>query len=35
MMHMAPGDIADTISQTMGGADQEILDEIKKLITNK
>tara|TARA_Y100000746_G_scaffold218479_1_gene215071 strand:+ start:877 stop:1821 length:945 start_codon:yes stop_codon:yes gene_type:complete len=29
MMHMAPGDIADTISQTMGGADQEILDEIR------
>ena len=28
-MHMAPGDIADTISQTMGGADQEILDEIR------
>ena len=28
-MHMAPGDIADTISQTMGGADQEILYEIR------
>ena len=29
MMHMAPGDVADTISQSMGGADQEILDQIR------
>jgi peptide/nickel transport system permease protein len=29
LMHMAPGDVADTISQSMGGADQEILDEIR------
>ena len=28
LMHLAPGDVADTISQSMGGADQEILDEI-------
>ena len=28
-MHLAPGDVADTISQSMGGADQEILDEIR------
>ena len=24
MMHLAPGDIADSIAQTMGGADEEI-----------
>ncbi len=30
MMHLAPGDVADTISQSMGGADQEILDQIRK-----
>jgi peptide/nickel transport system permease protein len=29
MMHLAPGDVADTISQSMGGADQEILDQIR------
>ncbi|MGB7317039.1 MAG: ABC transporter permease, partial [Planktotalea sp.] len=29
MMHMAPGDVADTISQSMGGADQEVLDRIR------
>ena len=29
MMHMAPGDVADTISQSMGGADKEILDRIR------
>ncbi|MCP4070385.1 MAG: ABC transporter permease [Hyphomicrobiales bacterium] len=29
-MHLAPGDVADTISQSMGGADQEILDEIRR-----
>ncbi len=28
-MHLAPGDVADTISQSMGGADQEILDKIR------
>ncbi len=30
LMHMAPGDVADTISQSMGGADQEILDAIRR-----
>jgi len=30
MMHMAPGDVADTIAQSMGGADAEILDQIRK-----
>lgn len=30
LMHMAPGDVADTISQSMGGADQEILDDIRR-----
>ena len=29
LMHLSPGDVADTISQSMGGADQEILDEIR------
>ena len=29
LMHLAPGDVADTISQSMGGADQEILYEIR------
>lgn len=29
MMHLAPGDVADTISQSMGGADQEVLDQIR------
>ncbi len=29
MMHLAPGDVADTISQSMGGADEEILDQIR------
>jgi peptide/nickel transport system permease protein len=29
MMHLAPGDVADTISQSMGGADQKILDQIR------
>lgn len=29
MMHLAPGDVADTISQSMGGADQEILNQIR------
>jgi len=29
MMHLAPGDIADTISQSMGGADEEILNQIR------
>ena len=29
MMHLAPGDVADTISQSMGGADKEILDQIR------
>ena len=30
LMHLAPGDVADTISQSMGGADQEVLDAIRK-----
>ena len=29
MMHLAPGDVADTISQSMGGADQGLLDQIR------
>jgi peptide/nickel transport system permease protein len=29
LMHLAPGDVADTISHSMGGADQEILDKIR------
>ena len=29
LMHMAPGDVADTISQSMGGADAELLAEIR------
>lgn len=30
MMHLAPGDVADTIAQSMGGADEEILDRIRE-----
>ena len=30
LIHLAPGDVADTIAQSMGGADAEILDEIRK-----
>ncbi len=29
MIHMAPGDVADTIAQSMGGADPEILENIR------
>lgn len=29
LMHLAPGDVADTISQSMGGADSELLDQIR------
>jgi len=29
-MHLAPGDVADTISQSMGGADKELLDQIRR-----
>lgn len=29
MMHLAPGDVADTISQSMGGADEEVLNQIR------
>ncbi|MBC6442143.1 MAG: ABC transporter permease [Rhodobacteraceae bacterium] len=29
MMHLAPGDVADTIAQANGGADAEILDRIR------
>ncbi len=30
MMHLAPGDVADTISQSMGGADAETMDQIRR-----
>lgn len=30
MMHLAPGDVADTISQSMGGADEEVLNQIRE-----
>ncbi len=30
LMHLAPGDVADTISQSMGGADKELLDQIRR-----
>ena len=30
LMHLAPGDVADTISQSMGGADEELLIEIRR-----
>ena len=30
MMHLAPGDIADTIAQASGGADAEIMAQIRK-----
>lgn len=29
MMHLAPGDVADTIAQSMGGADAEVLEQIR------
>ncbi len=29
LMHLAPGDVADTISQSMGGADEELLEQIR------
>lgn len=29
MMHLAPGDVADTIAQSMGGADAEVLAQIR------
>lgn len=29
MMHLAPGDVADTIAQSMGGADPEVLAQIR------
>lgn len=29
LIHLAPGDVADTIAQSMGGADEEILDRIR------
>ena len=28
MLHLAPGDIADTIAQTMGGADEQDMAEL-------
>ena len=30
MMHLAPGDVADTIAQSMGGADAEVLERIRQ-----
>jgi peptide/nickel transport system permease protein len=30
MMHLAPGDVADTIAQASGGADAEVLEAIRK-----
>ncbi len=30
MMHLAPGDIADTIAIDAGGADEEMMDAIRK-----
>lgn len=30
MLHLAPGDIADTIAQASGGADAEMLEQIRK-----
>ena len=30
LIHLAPGDVVDTISQSMGGADAEVLAEIRK-----
>lgn len=29
MLHLAPGDVADTIAQSMGGADETILNQIR------
>ena len=29
LIHLAPGDVADTISQSMGGADEDILTQIR------
>ena len=29
MLHLAPGDVADTIAQSMGGADAEVLEQIR------
>ena len=29
MLHLAPGDVADTIAQSMGGASEEVLAEIR------
>ncbi|MCJ8308151.1 MAG: ABC transporter permease [Rhizobiaceae bacterium] len=30
MLHLAPGDIADTIAQASGGADAEVIEQIRK-----
>ena len=30
MLHLAPGDIADTIAQTMGGADEKDMAQLRK-----
>lgn len=30
MLHLAPGDVADTIAQSMGGADASVLEQIRK-----
>ncbi|MDJ0612948.1 MAG: ABC transporter permease [Rhizobiaceae bacterium] len=30
MLHLAPGDVADTIAQASGGADPEVMDQIRR-----
>ena len=30
LLHIAPGDVADTIAQSMGGADPEVMEQIRK-----
>ena len=30
LIHLAPGDVVDTISQSMGGADSEVLADIRR-----
>ena len=33
MLHLAPGDIADTIAQTMGGADEQDMAELRQQLS--
>ena len=33
LMHLAPGDIADTIAIDAGGADEEMMDAIRKAVS--